>query len=612
MFKQFQYKIFRQHFLIYFIIIFITFLAISSILLMFTWRSLEEQQLKIVESYRKSATADIYGWIAEKKLNLKTQARFLEELGEAKLASQEVRRVMASQLILDSSITDLLIIDNRDHTINSINYSISDFHHYAPSFFEEGLGGGSVISGLFKGPNQQHFLMIGEPLYFNGESRYLFVGIINLDRLASTVDNLNCGSLGHAYLVNRDGQLLIKTEHFDYILTQDLTIHTFTTENSYAIQQIKKRKSGNGIYQDTFGKRVLGSFQWIEPLGAGLVIEFFDYRLMQPLFRLFRLITFLVVIMVFFGLLIAYVMSEKTTRNIGMLVDAASHITNQEYQQPLQLKTNTELDILINKFNQMQTAIRAREERLEETNSELKVQRAEALEAAKMKSQFLANMSHELRTPLNSIIGFTGRVINKCGMVLPPLQLENLEIVKSEAQNLLALINDLLDFSKIEAGRMEVYNEDFNLVEVVHEVGHIIQPLQESRSIGYALDLDSKDSLPINSDRTKVKEILINLLSNAFKYSEKGTVTLSIHQENDCYRVSVIDQGIGIASENLQSIFDEFRQIDGTYTRKVGGTGLGLAITKRFVEMLKGKIIVNSALGVGSTFTVYLPIHVGG
>ncbi len=611
MFRQFEKKFFRRQFLVLFINIMATFLAISFILLMVNWSSLEEQQLKIVESYRKSAAADIDSWINEKKLNLKTQALFLEKLGEAELGSQEVREIMAQQLSLDSGLAGLLIIDSQGNTITSLNYSMSDFdfQQYAASFFKRGKEG-SVVSGLLKDPNQQYFLMVGEPLYFKGVSRYLLVGIINLDRLAYIVDNLNCGALGHAYLVNRAGQLLTQTQQFGYHLAGNFTGHTFTSGDSYAIEQINKRKSGNGIYQDVSGKKVLGSFQWLEPLQAGLIIEFFDYQLMQPIFRFFRVIIFLTVMVILIGLVMAYIVGEKMTRNINLLVDAASRIANQDYKQPLQMKkTNTELDILVDKFSQMQAAIKAREGKLEDANTELKVQRAQALEATKMKSQFLANMSHELRTPLNSIIGFTGRVIHKCGTLLPPLQLENLEIVKSEARNLLALINDLLDFSKIEAGRMEVFEEDFNLAEVVREVSHIIQPLQESRSIGYAVDLDSKDCLPITSDRTKVKEILINILSNAFKYSEKGTVTLSIHQENDGYRISVTDQGIGIAAENLKSIFDEFRQIDGTYTRKVGGTGLGLAITKRFVEMLNGKIIVNSALGEGSTFTVYLPSH---
>lgn len=245
-------------------------------------------------------------------------------------------------------------------------------------------------------------------------------------------------------------------------------------------------------------------------------------------------------------------------------------------------------------------------------NEELKVQRAEAIEANKLKSQFLANMSHELRTPLNSIIGFTTRVIKKGAGVLPEVQLDNLRIVKEEALHLLDLINSLLDYSKVEAGRMEVYKEVFNLVKVVEEVNFIVKTLMEGKPLEYEYELCSKESILISSDRIKIKQILINLLSNAIKYSERGKIKLSVSKKDKYYCMKVEDEGIGIAPENLTNIFDEFRQIDGSYTRKVGGTGLGLSITKKFTEMLGGRIKVVSTLGVGSCFIVHIPMEMEG
>ncbi len=256
------------------------------------------------------------------------------------------------------------------------------------------------------------------------------------------------------------------------------------------------------------------------------------------------------------------------------------------------------------------------EEKLQKINEELKeqkinaeLQRAAAIEATQLKSQFLANMSHELRTPLNSIIGFTTRVIKKCGDSLPPIQKDNLIIVKEEAHHLLDLINSLLDYSKIEAGKMEIHTEAFNLFKVIEEVYAMTKTLSEGKKVRYKQELFTTDLIPMTSDRIKVKQILINLLSNALKYSDKGTVLLSVNKEEDFYCISVEDEGIGISAENTENIFDEFRQVDGSYTRKVGGTGLGLSITKKFVEMLGGKIQVTSTLGVGSCFTVYLPIE---
>lgn len=244
-----------------------------------------------------------------------------------------------------------------------------------------------------------------------------------------------------------------------------------------------------------------------------------------------------------------------------------------------------------------------------EQRGEAERQREEAMEANKHKSQFLAMMSHELRTPLNSVIGFTNRVIKKCADVLPQTQLENLGIVKDEAQHLLELINSLLDYSKIEAGKMEVYAEEFDLKEIINEVSTMTNNIAESKHLRYIQQLPATGDIMIYSDKLKVKQILINLISNAFKYSEKGTVILSVTIVNKFYRLEVEDEGIGISPEHLERIFDEFRQVDGTFTRKVGGTGLGLSITKRFVEMLGGSIEVQSKFGIGSKFTVYLPIR---
>ncbi|MDP4144727.1 MAG: PAS domain S-box protein [Bacillota bacterium] len=249
------------------------------------------------------------------------------------------------------------------------------------------------------------------------------------------------------------------------------------------------------------------------------------------------------------------------------------------------------------------------EKELQKKNEELRIQRAEAIEANRLKGQFLANMSHELRTPLNSIIGFTTRVIRKCEKLLPPRQLENLLIVKKESYHLLDLINSLLDYSKLEAGKMELYLNEFDLLNVIKEVETIIKIMSEEKNVKYIGQFGPMDNMLMVSDSTKIRQILINILSNAFKYSEKGTVILSVDKDDKLYRISIQDNGIGIAPEDIENIFDEFRQIDGSCTRKVGGTGLGLSITKKFVEMLNGSIEVVSALGEGSCFTIYLPIN---
>lgn len=260
------------------------------------------------------------------------------------------------------------------------------------------------------------------------------------------------------------------------------------------------------------------------------------------------------------------------------------------------------------------TARKKAEEELKNINVELVKQRIEAdrqrkaaVEANKHKSQFLANMSHELRTPLNSIIGFTNRVMKKCVEILPETQYENLSIVKHEGYHLLELINSLLDYSKLEAGKVDVQIEKFDLRDIISDIMIIANNFSEEKSLAYKQYLPEDLELSLISDKLKLKQVLINLLSNAFKYSEKGTVVLAVHNEKDYYKIEVIDEGIGIQQEHIVGIFDEFRQVDGSYTRKVGGTGLGLSITKKFVEILGGHIDVHSVVGIGSKFIVRIP-----
>lgn len=311
-----------------------------------------------------------------------------------------------------------------------------------------------------------------------------------------------------------------------------------------------------------------------------------------------------------FAILISIVFSLSITKPIKMLIQATENITKHHYQQPIDLESDVDLGTLIKNFNAMQVAIKVREDELKMKNSAIKAQMVIIGEANKLKGQFLANMSHELRTPLNSIIGFTTRAIRKCADILPPIQLDNLKIVKSEADHLLELINDLLDYSKLEAGKVELHLERFNLDEVIEEVNNMATALMEGKPLKYEQEIFNVGNIPITSDRLKVKQIIINLMSNAIKYSEKGTIKLSVDLMGTFYCLKVLDEGIGIASENLVNIFDEFRQVDGSYTRKIGGTGLGLSITKKYAEMLGGRIEVTSTLGAGSCFTVYLPIKV--
>lgn len=246
---------------------------------------------------------------------------------------------------------------------------------------------------------------------------------------------------------------------------------------------------------------------------------------------------------------------------------------------------------------------------IQRKNLELEEQNRKVEEANRLKSQFLANMSHELRTPLNSIIGFSEFLIDQKPGGLNQKQREYLGDILNSGRHLLQLINDILDLAKIESGKIGVSPETFSLNQLISEVCSSIAPMIKSKRISFEMDLSAQ--IPdVTLDRQKLKQVLYNLLSNAVKFTQdSGLVRLSTLMETgSAFLVEVKDSGIGIKEEDIDKLFSEFHQIDSGTSRRYDGTGLGLALTKKFVELHGGSIEVCSEFGVGSSFTVKLPI----
>jgi len=323
---------------------------------------------------------------------------------------------------------------------------------------------------------------------------------------------------------------------------------------------------------------------------------------------------------------------RRITRPLNQLVDATKAISSGDLSTEITVQSKDEVGVLAASFNQMardlkvsidekdqyarqlaklnvelEDKVRARTRELEAANRELQIANVKIREADRLKSEFLANMSHELRTPMNAIIGFTRLVRRKAADILPARQLENLEKVEISANQLLALINDILDLSKIEAGKMSVNIMPFELMTLVDTCFSTVEPMIKAGKV--QLIREVPEDLPeMLSDQDKLKQIIINLLSNALKFTEKGEVKLSATVEDASLKIAVSDTGAGIPADALEYIFDEFRQVDGSSTREHGGTGLGLSITKKLTHILGGTIEASSVEGKGSTFTVILPL----
>ncbi|PTL80035.1 response regulator [Vitiosangium sp. GDMCC 1.1324] len=236
-------------------------------------------------------------------------------------------------------------------------------------------------------------------------------------------------------------------------------------------------------------------------------------------------------------------------------------------------------------------------------NEEERAREAEA--AARLKSEFLANFSHEIRTPLNGIIGYCDLLMREEGSRLTAHGRRDLNVVKKNAQTLLALINDILDLSKIEAGRVEVVVERVDVQELAEECTATVKEYLKGKDVELRTDIDPRVAY-VRTDALKLRQILLNLLSNAAKFTESGEVALTARAEGKEAVFIVEDTGIGIPQDQLSFIFEKFRQVDGSTTRKVGGTGLGLAIVRELSKVLGGGVEVQSTLGRGTTFTVRL------
>src|SRR5262245_9913680 len=270
-----------------------------------------------------------------------------------------------------------------------------------------------------------------------------------------------------------------------------------------------------------------------------------------------------------------------------------------DFSQRIEVLNRDELGALATNLNRMNEELGRLYQQIEAAN--------------RHKSEFLASMSHELRTPLNAIIGFTRLVMRRSQEVLPTRQYENLEKILLSAEHLLALISDILDLSKVEAGKMDLYLETFDLATILRDVETTVQPLVERNA--NTLVVHRPDELgAMRADRTKVRQALLNLLSNASKFTQQGTITLTVTRQAedgvDWIALSVTDTGIGMTPEQIARLFQAFSQAETATASQYGGTGLGLAISREFCQMMGGDITVESAWDEGSTFTIRLPAEV--
>jgi signal transduction histidine kinase len=339
-----------------------------------------------------------------------------------------------------------------------------------------------------------------------------------------------------------------------------------------------------------------------QSLEYGLVMPLAPLR--ETLWRSLLTVAGIGLLVVIVTMIAISIRATRLLRPIEQLRLGVARIGDGDLAQRISVKSADEFEALADQFNDMagrlQESYTGLEKKVEDRTHQLEV-------ANQHKSQFLANMSHELRTPLNAIIGYSEILQENAADKGDKEAIDDSHKIESAGRHLLGLINNILDLSKIEAGKMDVFIEPVDIQALLKEVLSIVKPLADKS--GNAIEVICPlDVGSFRSDQTKIKQCLLNLMSNANKFMSKGTLTLTVAREDNsrvCFRVS--DTGVGMTEEQLGRLFQAFSQADASTTKRFGGTGLGLAITKHFCTMLGGDVTVESTPGKGSTFIIRLP-----
>ena len=420
------------------------------------------------------------------------------------------------------------------------------------------------------------------------------------------------GKLEEAGLSSKQHQVAVRLQEretdFDYAWTDR---KGGAVENNY----VRVVRAGDSCLECHNPQRGAGAFNKNQAVGV-LVVKTLAREIGKAVF-INRVVTIVAYLLAATGAMIAFytIAQRLILRPVRQLRALVNNVAEGNLDVRSSIKSNDEYERLSDAFNHMLDGLQMSQEKLRVANKQLDAKIAqlsdrniELFKANQLKSEFLANMSHEFRTPLNAILGFAQILNEKPG--------ENIEKSKRYAENiissgrsLLNMIQDLLELAKAEAGKVELKVGPTNVQDLCSELVAFFSPMTDERNIKVELDVDEEIPL-IQTDAGKVRQILFNLLSNAVKFTpENGRVKVIGRMVDDMtVGISVSDTGPGIADDNIDKVFEKFRQLDGSITRPTEGTGLGLAISKELAELLAGNLTVESEVGVGSTFSLEIPV----
>lgn len=641
----------------YLIVLLVPVLAIGYYSINFTIDYLQSDALKVVEQQAEITAKEIEKslGVAESDIDFLSQSASLRALADAKNRRSVIEYIIYRERLIEEfynfanskkSYSSVVYVDETGKEVvkvvynwnqtfiatTSALYDVSDEEYFLKTMT---LSRGQLyvssldLTSTITTESGDLIVHYAKPVFdSNGIRRGVVLISFPAQRVLSPILELSTRSNLNTFILNKQGYYISK------VGTSSLANPYYAGESfidQYKAEGFLKILSGTSgtisegtdeiiAYSPVFPSSTDKSNFWIVVVTYSTSTLFRPISVFENSFILIVMST--IIIAVFFGV----IMADRITRPLRKLVYASRRLAEGDLNPKIDINSEDEVGELAKAFGDMSKDLKKSYEDLErkvkertlelqkankklsETNIELVELNKKISEANKLKSQFLANITHELRTPLTSIIGFSEVVLNEAK--LNEEQADYLETILRNGEILLKLINDILELSRLDAGKSKLYLTEFNLQDAINKTLKIVSPLTKDKNIWVSLNVQDVDT--IVADEDKIIEVLLNLLTNAIKFNvENGKITVKVFRIDDHVRIEIQDTGIGIKQEELDVIFDEFRQLDSSETKAYRGTGLGLSISKHYVELHGGLIWAESEPGKGSTFIVEIPIEAG-
>jgi len=578
----------------------------SGLGLYFSYKENLEAQKKIqVEKAKLAAiqVQDFFSQIEKYLLVASLSATSGEDVQQQKLALLKVLRVAPA--VTDIQLVDRNGIEKVTVSRLSLDHSDRNTDRSGERFLSETRLGKVWYSPVFFLKETEPYIKIS--FFSPGRNPSYVVADVNLKFIYDVVGQVKIGETGYAYVVDTLGDLIASPD-ISAVLKQTNLAHTPAVSMALATTG---NEMNSVMLTNQHNARTLTTYATVDPLGWKVLVELPDREIYAALNPAIIRTAFLIGVGFVFSILAGLYFSRKMSQPIHAIQEAAHRIAGEDFPDDVNFGPIAELHELAIDFNLMSDQLRTSRSVLErsvQNRTKELLEKSFQLEVAnKHKSDFLANMSHELRTPLNAVIGFSEILLGKYFGDLNEKQQEYVSDIHRSGRHLLALINDVLDVSKIEAGELELNITQFNIHQTIEQAIMLVKARADSLGIEIVFN-DNSNALQISADERRLKQIIVNLLTNAVKFSfPEGKVLISYFQQSDRTTFEVKDFGIGIAPENQAQIFEQFKQLGNEYTNKGEGTGLGLAITKNLVQLHGGEIGVHSEENRGSTFYFYIP-----